>query len=213
MPLSVNELIKGNSKWVKEINEKHPGFFDELSQGQSPKFLWIGCSDSRVPATEITDALPGSIFVQRNIANVVSHADANLLSVVYYAVKYLKVKHIIICGHYGCGGVGAAMSTQKYGYLDNWLVHIKDVYRLHRSELDGIKDETERGNRLVELNVVEQVNNLAMVSFLQEEWEKGEFPYIHGWVYSLKDGLIKDLGVSINSAKNLLDVYQYTPQV
>jgi carbonic anhydrase len=212
MPLSIHELIQGNSGWVDSMNEKYPGFFDQLDKGQSPKFLWIGCSDSRVPATEITAALPGSIFVQRNIANIVSHADANLLSVVYYAVKYLKVRHIVICGHYGCGGVGAAMSNEKYGFLDNWLVHIKDVYRLHKEELDSIKDDKERTNRLVELNVMEQVNNLAMVSFLQEEWENGEYPYIHGWVYSLKDGRIKDLGVSVNSAVNLLKVYQYSPE-
>src|SRR5690606_15661291 len=170
---------------------------------------WIGCSDSRVPATEVTNALPGSIFVQRNIANMVIHTDSNLLSVVNYAVKVLKVRHIIVCGHYGCGGIKAAMSNDHFGFLDNWLVHIKDVYRLHKQELDAIKDEESRAERFVELNVLEQVNNLSMVSFIQKEWEKGEFPYIHGWVYGLKDGLIKDLESMVNSSAHLDEVYRY----
>jgi carbonic anhydrase len=208
----IKDLFKGNREWVESTKKKIPDFFDKLAQGQSPKFLWIGCADSRVPATEITNSMPGSIFVQRNIANMVVHTDSNLLSVVNYAVKVLKVKHIIVCGHYGCGGVLAAMSNNHFGFLDNWLLHIKDVYRLHKSELDAIKDETERGNRYVELNVQEQVTNLSMVSFIQEEWDQGEFPYIHGWVYSLKDGLLKDLDVSVNSSGHLDNVYQYTPK-
>lgn len=206
----IKDLLNGNVEWVNEILQDDPDFFNTLSKGQSPKFLWIGCSDSRVPATEITNALPGSIFVQRNIANVVSHTDSNLLSVVYYAVKVLKVKHIIVCGHYGCGGVEAAMSNEKFGFLDNWLLHIKDVYRMHQGELDAIENKDERFKRFVELNVSEQVNNLAKVSFIQEEWENGDYPYIHGWVYGLKDGLINDLKVSLNSSKGLEKVYQYT---
>ncbi len=206
---TIELLKKGNKEWVKKTKEEFPDFFDKLSEGQSPTFLWIGCSDSRVPATQITDTMPGSIFVQRNIANMVVHTDTNLLSVVNYAVKVLKVKHIIICGHYGCGGVKAAMSNQKFGFLDNWLLHIKDVYRIHKAELDAIEDEETRADRFVELNVMEQVNNLSMVSFVQEEWEKGEFPYIHGWVYSLKDGLIKDLNTNVNSHTKLDEVYQY----
>ena len=212
MAESIKDLIKGNKEWVESTKEKIPDFFDKLAQGQSPKFLWIGCADSRVPATQITNAMPGSIFVQRNIANMVVHTDSNLLSVVNYAVKVLKVKHIIVCGHYGCGGVLAAMSNNHFGFLDNWLLHIKDVYRLHKDELDAIKDEKKRGNRFVELNVQEQVSNLSMVSFIQEEWDQGEFPHIHGWVYSLKDGLIKDLDVSVNNSKHLDGVYQYTPK-
>ena len=153
--------------------------------------------------------MPGSIFVQRNIANMVVHTDSNLLSVVNYAVKVLKVKHIIVCGHYGCGGVKAAMTNDKFGFLDNWLLHIKDVYRLHQNELDKIEKVEDREDRFVELNVLEQVSNLAKVSFVQEEWDAGEFPYIHGWVYSLKDGLVKDLNMSINSANDLEKVYQY----
>lgn len=205
----IKDLLNGNVQWVKNTLKVNPEFFDKLAEGQSPQFLWIGCSDSRVPATEITNAMPGSIFVQRNIANLVVHTDSNLLSVVNYAVKVLKVKHIIVCGHYGCGGVQAAMSNQNFGFLDNWLMHIKDVYRLHQEELDSIKEEGDRLDRFVELNIVEQVNNLAKVSFIQEEWEEGEYPYIHGWVYSLKDGLLKDLGVSQNNNKKLDKVYQY----
>ncbi len=209
MAETINDLLKGNRAWVKDIKDKIPDFFEQLEAGQSPKFLWIGCSDSRVPATEITNAVPGSIFVQRNIANMVVHTDSNLLSVVYYAVMVLKVKHIIVCGHYGCGGIQAALSNKRYGFLDNWLVHIKDVYRIHKDELDAFEDDGLRSDRFVELNIQEQVNNLSMVSFIQEQWEKGEFPYIHGWVYSLNNGLIKDLGVTVNDFHHLDEVYQY----
>lgn len=204
-------LLEGNMKWVENTKKFNPDFFTKLSKSQKPEFLWIGCSDSRVPATEITNTLPGSIFVQRNIANMVVHTDSNLLSVVNYAVKVLKVKHIIVCGHYGCGGVLAAMSNKNFGFLDNWLLHIKDSYRYHQKELDAIENEEERGERYVELNILEQVRNLAKVSFIQEEWENGDFPIIHGWVYSLKDGLIKDLGYTLNSADQLDGVYQYQP--
>ncbi|MBL4592478.1 MAG: carbonate dehydratase [Flavobacteriales bacterium] len=209
MAETIKDLINGNVSWVNNTLKHNPNFFNKLATGQSPQFLWIGCSDSRVPATEITNALPGSIFVQRNIANMVVHTDSNLLSVVNYAVKVLKVKHIIVCGHYGCGGVQAAMSNENFGFLDNWLMHIKDVYRLHEKELDEIKDEKKKLDRYVELNIQEQVTNLAKVSFIQQEWNNGEFPHIHGWVYSLKDGLIKDLGVSVNNNDALEQVYQY----
>ncbi len=209
MGKTINELLEGNRNWVEETRAQSPDFFDDLSHGQSPKVLWIGCSDSRVPATQITAALPGSIFVQRNIANMVVHTDSNLLSVVYYAVKVLKVRHVVVCGHYGCGGVQAAMSNEKFGFLDNWLMNLKDVYKTHRRELDAITSETDRLDRFVELNITEQVNNLAKVSFIQEEWEKGEFPYIHGWVYRINNGLIKDLGLTINSNESLDAVYRY----
>jgi carbonic anhydrase len=209
MPKSYRELLVGNQKWVEHTNKFDPHFFEHLAHGQHPQFLWIGCSDSRVPATEITHTLPGSIFVQRNIANMVVHSDANLLSVVYYAVKNLHVKHIIVCGHYGCGGIQAAMSNDRFGFLDNWLVHIKDVYRLHRDELNKIEDPQHREDRFVELNVQEQVNNLAMVSFIQEEWDTGEFPMIHGWVYNVADGLLKDLGITTNTCHHLDTVYHY----
>jgi carbonic anhydrase len=210
MAETIKDLLNGNVEWVNNTLERDPTFFDQLSEGQSPQFLWIGCSDSRVPATEITNALPGSIFVQRNIANMVVYTDTNLLSVVYYAVKVLKVKHIIVCGHYGCGGVQAAMSNEKFGFLDNWLMHIKDVYQTNQDELDKITDEKQRLDRYVELNVLEQVKNLSKVSFIQDSWDEGEFPYIHGWVYSLKDGLIKDLGGSVNSNKGLDSVFKYS---
>lgn len=210
MAESIQDLLKGNVQWANKTLDEKPDFFKQLSEGQSPEFLWIGCSDSRVPPTEITNTVPGSLFVQRNIANVVVHTDSNLLSAAYYAVKVLRVKHIIVCGHYGCGGVEAAMSNQKLGFLDNWLMHIKDVYRIHQHELDGIDNHTQKFNRFVELNVREQVRNLAKVSFIQEEWHDGEFPYIHGLVYSLKDGLLKDLDVSLNSNADLDGVYQYS---
>lgn len=209
MSQQIKELLAGNKEWVKEVLEKQPDFFSQLAQGQAPTFLWIGCSDSRVPATEITKTMPGSIFVQRNIANMVVTTDMNLLSVLYYAVKVLKVRHIIVCGHYGCGGVLAAMSNKKFGFLDQWLSNIKSVYQLHSDELNAIKDEVERGDRFVELNVQEQVNNLAKISFLQEEWENDDYPKIHGWVYSLKDGLLKDLTVSTNSHVDLDSIFQY----
>jgi carbonic anhydrase len=208
MPEKIKQLLEGNLQWVRNTNRIAPHFFEELSKEQHPNFLWIGCSDSRVPATEVTGALPGSIFVQRNIANMVVHTDSNLLSVVYYAVKHLHVKHIIVCGHYGCGGVKAAMSRDSFGFLDNWLVHLKDVYRLHASELEAIEDEDARFRRFVELNVQEQVNNLSMVSFIQEEWKMDQYPYIHGWVYGLEDGLIKDLGLTVNNSRHLDAVYR-----
>ena len=209
MPNTFKILLDRNKQWVEDSKKLAPEMFTEMAKGQSPDFLWIGCADSRVPANEITNSKPGSIFVQRNIANLVIHSDFNMLSVVNYAVKALKVKHIIICGHYGCGGIQAAMSNDSYGLLDGWLTHIKDVYRLHREELDAISDETERWNRYVELNVIEQVYNMSMISFIQDEWENGEFPYIHGWVYDLKEGLLKNLGIKVNSHEHLDKVYQY----
>lgn len=209
MPKSYLDLIEGNTKFIQAIENEDPDFFENLSLGQKPQFLWIGCADSRVPPSEVTNVKPGAIFVHRNIANVVIHTDANLLSVAFYAIKVLKVKHVIVCGHYGCGGVQAAMSNQRYGYIDGWLRHIKDVIRFHKKELDTIPNEKDRMNRLVELNVIEQVNNLASVPFIQEEWEKGEFPYIHGWVYDLQSGKIKQLDCTVNN-KNLIEsVYNY----
>jgi len=205
----MHNLLEGNKEWVKETIERDPDFFDGLAAGQTPEFLWIGCSDSRVPASEITKQLPGSIFVQRNIANQVNNTDINLLSVVYYAVKYLKVKHILVVGHYGCGGVLAAMSNTSFGFLDNWLVNIKNVYAKYQEELDSIDDVHMRGNRLVELNVIEQVRNLAKISFIQEEWANGAFPQIHGLVYSLSDGILRDLEVSTNTNSNMRSVFQF----
>lgn len=205
----MQQLLEGNKQWIEATIERDPHFFEGLVAGQQPEFLWIGCSDSRVPASEITNQLPGSIFVQRNIANQVNNTDMNLLSVVYYAVKYLKVKHILVVGHYGCGGVLAAMSNSSFGFLDNWLVSIKNVYGKYQDELDAIEDQHKRGDRLVELNVIEQVRNLAKISFIQEEWENGNFPEIHGLVYSLSNGKLVDLEISTNTNSNMRPVFQF----
>lgn len=205
----MKEIFEGNKTWVEETLAKDPSFFDNLSKGQTPEYLWIGCSDSRVPANEIVNLPPGSIFVQRNIANQVINSDMNLLSVVYYAVKYLKVKRILIVGHYGCGGVAAAMGNASYGFLDNWLVSIKNVYLKNQAELEAIADMEERANRLVELNAVQQSINMAKISFIQEEWQQGNPLEIHALVYSLKDGLLRDMNMPINSATDLKPVFQF----
>lgn len=203
-----NKMLENNKKWVTSKLEKDPDYFLKLSKGQQPPVLWIGCSDSRVPANEIIGAEPGEVFVHRNIANMVVHSDMNLLSVLDYAVNVLKVKHVIVCGHYGCGGVQAAMTNKHIGLIDNWIRHIKDVYRFHSSELNSIVDETERFNRFVELNVVEQVLDLAKTSIVQGAWEKNQDLHVHGWVYDVADGLIKDLGISIKNDDTLADVYK-----
>ncbi len=188
---SYEKLLLENKAWAAEKVEDDPGFFNRLSTLQTPEFLWIGCSDSRVPANEITGTQPGEIFVHRNIANLVIHTDVNLLSVLEYAVVHLKVKHIIVCGHYGCGGIKAAMGNVDYKQVLNmWLRHIKDVYRHNREELNNIKDEELRTNRLTELNVEEQVQRLAKTSIIQRAWKEREGPDLHGWVYGLKDGII-----------------------
>ncbi|MCU0398028.1 MAG: carbonate dehydratase [Cyclobacteriaceae bacterium] len=201
------QLLEGNKQWVKEMLDRDPEFFDKLAKGQQPQVLWIGCSDSRVPANEITRTLPGEVFVHRNIANMVVHTDMNMLSVLDYAVNVLHVRHVIVCGHYGCGGVKAAMSGQQFGLIDNWLRNIKDVYRLHAKELDSIVDEEARFNRLVEINVVEQVFDLTKTSIIQNAWRSRQEPFVHGWVYSLQTGIIKDLNVSFGSDSKLPNIY------
>jgi carbonic anhydrase len=205
----MKEIFEGNKKWVEDTLAKDPTFFDNLSKGQTPEYLWIGCSDSRVPANEIVNLPPGSIFVQRNIANQVINSDMNLLSVVYYAVKYLKVKHILVVGHYGCGGVAAAMSNNSFGFLDNWLVSIKNVYLKNQAELEAISDMDERTDRLVELNAIQQSVNMAKISFIQEEWSQGNPLEIHALVYSLNDGKLRDLNTSLNNATDLKPVFQF----
>jgi carbonic anhydrase len=207
-------LLDGNKRWVGEKLKENPDFFNNLSMGQSPQVLWIGCSDSRVPANDITGTQPGEIFVHRNIANMVVHSDMNLLSVLDYAVNILKVKHVIVCGHYGCGGVKAAMDNQQYGLVDNWIRLIKDVYRIHNEELEQIEDMEMRFERFVELNVMEQVFDLSKTSIVQNAWrDQSHYPMIHGWVYSLKTGIIKDLKVSMNSASHLPSIYHVGSQV
>ena len=184
------KLLEDNKEWAKDQTEKDPDFFKRLALIQSPEFLWIGCSDSRVPADKITGTQPGEIFVHRNIANMVVHTDLNLLSVLQYAVEILKVKHIIVCGHYGCGGVKAAMTQHSFGIINKWLRNIKDVYRIHKDEIDVFEDEEDRADRLIELNVMEQVYNLAKTSIVQSAWKHDNRPDLHGWVYGLKDGII-----------------------
>lgn len=201
-------LIENNKNWVASKLDLDPNYFTNLAKGQSPPVLWIGCADSRVPANEIIGAQPGEVFVQRNIANMVVHTDMNMLSVLDYAVNALKVKHVIVCGHYGCGGVKAAMQNQSIGLIDNWLRHIKDVYRLHKDELDGINDEVARFDRFVEVNVKEQVFDLAKTSIVQNAWHNNQELYLHGWVYGLDSGLIKDLGVNVSNDSELDKVYQ-----
>lgn len=201
-------LLENNKKWVKSKTDEDPEFFTKLAQGQKPPVLWIGCSDSRVPANEIIGAAPGEVFVHRNIANMVVHSDMNLLSVLDFAVNVLQVKHIIVCGHYGCGGVQAAMTNKHIGIIDNWIRHIKDVFRHHHTELNSIEDPKNRVNRFIELNVVEQVINLAKTSIVQSAWEKGASLQIHGWVYDVADGLIRDLNISLENDSTLSEVYK-----
>ncbi|WPU93297.1 carbonic anhydrase [Mucilaginibacter sabulilitoris] len=205
---SYNALLHGNSQWVELKLKEDSDYFKKLAKGQSPQVLWIGCSDSRVPANEVTGTKPGEVFVHRNIANVIVHSDMNMLSVLDYAVNVLKVKHVIVAGHYGCGGVAAALSNKQFGIIDNWLRHIKDVYRLHSYELDRITDETQKQNRLVELNVSEQVYNLCKTSIIQNAWMERHDLEVHGWVIDLGTGLIKDLKVSSSSPHNLGYVYE-----
>ncbi|RBA28304.1 carbonate dehydratase [Flavobacterium tibetense] len=202
------KILKNNQKWVEEKLSLNPNFFSKLAQGQQPPLLWIGCSDSRVPANEIIGAEAGEVFVHRNIANMVIHTDMSMLSVLDYAVNALQVKHVIVCGHYGCGGVKAAMGNTSIGVIDNWIRHIKDVYRFHQEELDTITDENKRFNRFVELNTMEQVFDLAKTSIVQNAWKNGQELHLHGWVYGLNSGLVNDLGVNFSCDKDLDAVYQ-----
>ena len=198
-----------NKAWAQEMLEEDADYFNRLSTLQTPEFLWIGCSDSRVPADKITGTQPGEIFVHRNIANLVIHTDVNLLSVLDYAVNHLKVNHVIVCGHYGCGGVKAAMTNHDFNHLLNmWLRNIKDVYRLYQPELEAIPNEEDRADRLVELNVTEQVMRLAKTSIIQRAWKYGKRPVLHGWVYGLKDGIIKSL-FDMQPGAEMNNIYKY----
>jgi len=208
MDKSYQKLIKGNQIYAETKIHEDPEYFKNLSKGQKPEYLWIGCSDSRVPANEITKTQSGEIFVHRNIANLVVHTDSNMLSVLEYAVRYLGVKHIIVCGHYGCGGVNASMSNTFHGFVDNWLCNIKDVYHKNSEELEAIKNQTDRSNRLTELNVIEQVRNLAKTTIVQQAWAEREL-HLHGWVYGLDNGLVKDLSVIHNSKEDIDGIYRF----
>lgn len=203
------KLLLENRAWAQEKVQDDPDFFKRLADIQRPDFLWIGCSDSRVPANEITNTQPGEIFVHRNVANMVFNTDVNILAVLDYAVNYLKIKHVIVCGHYGCGGIHAATTSTDYKYVLNmWLRGIKDVYRLHREELDAIADEHQRENRLVELNVQEQVMNLAKTSIIQRAWKEESRPDLHGWVYGLKDGIINPV-FEMKAGTHIDPLYEY----
>ncbi len=193
----LKQLFDSNREWAKRIELEQPGFFEQLSKLQNPEYLWIGCADSRVPANEIINLPPGEVFVHRNIANLVVHTDLNCLSVIQYAIEVLKVKHIIVCGHYGCGGVRAAMDETNHGLIDNWLRHIRDVYRYHRDILDAIENPEKRKDRLCELNVIEQVSNVCNTTMARDAWLAGQELAVHGWIYRLEDGLLRDLDVTM----------------
>lgn len=202
----LSELLGNNRMWALRMTRQDPGFFQRLVDQQAPEYLWIGCSDSRVPANEIVGLLPGELFVHRNVANVVIHTDLNCLSVIQYAVEGLKVKHIIVCGHYGCGGVKAALANQKLGLIDNWLRHVQDVQQKHQHRLSGISDQ-EAHDLLCELHVIEQVVNVCRTTIVREAWERGQELTVHGWLYSLQDGLVRDMGISVSDPLSLEGIY------
>ncbi|MGH8252965.1 MAG: carbonate dehydratase [Steroidobacteraceae bacterium] len=205
---NLRQLFDKNRAWADRIRAQDPEFFQKLSRQQSPAYLWIGCSDSRVPANEIVDLLPGELFVHRNVANLVVHTDLNCLSVMQFAVDILKVRHIIVCGHYGCSGVRAAFRRERIGLADNWLRHVQDVSQKHEQALAAAVDETTANDRLCELNVIEQVANVCQTTIVRDAWERGQDLTIHGWVYGLKDGLLRDLNTTIGDAKEPAAVYQ-----
>ncbi|NID11223.1 carbonate dehydratase [Fibrivirga algicola] len=206
--LAYEKLLLENKAWAQDQLELDDNYFDTLASGQKPKFLWIGCADSRVPAESITGAQPGEIFVHRNVANLVIHTDMNLLSVLQYAVEVLKVEHVIVCGHYGCGGVKAAMTHDNLGLINKWLRNIKDVYARHEPELTGIVNETERVNRLVELNVITQVQHVVQTSIIQSAWHKEQRPTVHGWVFGLQTGLLTEL-INLDHTHEVESIYRY----
>lgn len=204
---SLQHLIDNNKKWSSEIKQRHPQFFETLSKQQSPEYLWIGCSDSRVPANEIVNLLPGELFVHRNVANVVVHTDLNCLSVIQFAIDVLKVKHIIVCGHYGCGGVRAALTKLRLGLIDNWLRHIQDVHQKYLSLVQAAGTIEQQADRLCELNVIEQVLHVCETTIIQDAWARGSELNVHGWIYGLKDGLIRDLNVTMNSPASMHEIH------
>ncbi len=204
----LKEIFDNNKRWADRIKADDPEFFSKLSKQQSPEFLWIGCSDSRVPANEIVGMMPGEIFVHRNIANLVVHTDLNCLSVIQFAVEVLKVKHIIVCGHYGCGGVKAALDPYAHGLIDNWLRNIQDCYRFHHERLDALGSEQERVDVLCELNVIEQVANVCYTTIVQSAWKSGQELAVHGWIYGIADGILKDLDVCTTSPDEIPPAYR-----
>lgn len=204
-----NKILTGNKEWMRQVVEDTSGKLKQLAKGQNPELLWIGCSDSRVPANMITNTLPGEVFVHRNIANICVHSDMNMLSVLDYAVNILKVKHVIVAGHYGCGGVDAALSRRQFGIIDNWLCHIKDVYRMYHEEIDAIKGKEARTNRLVELNVAEQVFNLCTTSIIQNAWRERDDLAVHGLVIETGTGELIDLGITFTGTEDMGKVFSF----
>jgi carbonic anhydrase len=199
----LKKIFEQNKKWAKKVKDSEPDFFKKLSEQQSPEYLWIGCADSRVPANQIIDMLPGQVFVHRNIANIVVHTDLNCLSVIQYAVEILRIKHIIVCGHYGCGGIQAAWENKEHGLIDNWLRNIKDVQRFHQIELSKLQMEKEKVNRLCELNVIEQVVNVCQTTIVQAAWKLKQDLAVHGWIYSIEDGILKDLNICVTNPNEI----------
>ncbi|NII09237.1 carbonate dehydratase [Oleiagrimonas sp. C23AA] len=204
---SLKDLIANNRRWAEQVTAEDPDFFRQLSMQQAPRYLWIGCSDSRVPATQIVDLPPGEIFVHRNVANVVVHTDLNALSTIQFSVDVLKVEHILVVGHYGCGGVGAALNEDRLGLIDNWLRHVGDVKQKHRSALAKLADFPAKHDRLCELNVIEQVRHVSQTTIVRDAWERGQKLTVHGWIYGLKDGHITDLGIDVPGNDALVDAY------
>jgi carbonic anhydrase len=203
----LTQLLANNRTWAAETTRREPDFFRRLSQQQAPQHLWIGCSDSRVPANQIVGLPPGEMFVHRNVANVVVHADLNCLSVIQYAVEVLRVRHVIVCGHYGCGGVRGALRNDRLGLIDNWLRHVQDVRGKHQAQLDALPDEARQHDRLCELNVIEQVVNVSQTTVIQEAWARGQPVSVYGWIYGLADGLLCDLGMDVANAADLAPCY------
>jgi len=207
--MDLPKLFENNRKWAQQMKEADPDVFLKLSRIQKPDYLWVGCSDSRVPANQLLGLAPGELFVHRNVGNIVVHSDLNFLSVLQFAVEVLSVRHIIVCGHYGCGGVRAALEDRPHGLIDHWLRHIRDVRQAHQLELDTLVDEEARVDRLCELNVIQQAKNIAVTNTVQQAWARGTAVTIHGWIYRLSDGLLKDLGVEIRSAEQVPDGYRF----
>ena len=204
----LKHLFENNAQWAREKREKDPELFKRLAEKQSPKYLWIGCADSRIPANEVLGLEPGEVFVHRNVANVVPHADINSLSVIQYGIEHLGIEHVIVCGHYGCGGVQAVLNKAQYGLVDNWLRYVRDVYSQEKKEIDAYEDAQEKGNRLVELNVMYQVMNVCHTTIVQNAWAKGKKVVVHGWVYDIATGLLKDLDCCISSMEQICEAYQ-----
>ncbi len=202
-------LFENNRRWARRINERDPGFFAALSAQQNPEYLWIGCADSRVPANEIVDLRPGELFVHRNVANLVVHTDLNCLSVLQYAVDVLAVRHVIVCGHYGCGGVRAAYCRSSLGLIDNWLRHVQDVRDRHAGLVAGVEGDEARIGRLCELNVIDQVRNVCQTTIVRDAWQRGQAIAVHGWIYGVQDGLLRDLGCTVTGSSELQAIYEH----